>query len=731
MSALPTRPARLLTAATAAAAALALALPALLATGCGRAPESWVEVLRAARGGAVVVEAPTEDLAALARRAAAGWSHGARVVALGSDAPEAGRWLERLGAERAADGGWVLGGLTFGGAGDVLLASFADPDAPGAPLVLLVGDEPTLAAHLAALDPPPRRPSARVVRRGATVWRAPLRMGGGVVAKRAEVVLPPSGFRLHEAGGELAAARVLAPLEVFRGTRVAPERADAYLADVAEALGRAARWCGGVTGGARLELHARGVTFAAAGGRDELGVVDPAGHRVAALLTATLPDDGGAAAAEALARRTLGPPASTETARAFGVAAAGRYWGRPLEQWPSEGELGPLARTADLARRLRALAESGDADGLRAAWSGASPQLDPAPADGVAVPRTTAFDGELRGVVVDLPPAPLLDREDLTRDAARAASLGANGVSVSCAVLENAPLPERVGDPRPAVGRTAQGDALLAAFLDEARVVGLGRLTLRPRVLEWDSGYDVARRKTTTVAGWDEVFASYVAAFDHVATLADLLGVEQLVVGEGLHDATRTEESDGTGLPADVLAAKRAGWDRLVERVRLRFGGRVLYVADWPGEAGRLAFWDRFDALAVSWYPSMRATEDRPLSRNELRGVLSSRLDAMAELAAERGMPWQVARFGVPAARDAARDGRDPGGPPDDAEQARVYAAFAHALDATARRSAGFQGVSLSGWSGAADAGARSDRVVDRAAESALRRVFGEGRETE
>lgn len=712
---------------------------ALLAAGCGREVRSWAEVQRRATGLELRVEASDPALVAAAERATRDFGFGGRLIAGGFDDAETRPWLDRLGVLRTADG-LRLADVDFGGPDDLLIACFEDPEHPGAPVTVYIGGPVPVRAWLAEARPLSRRPSLRLVVDRETVLTARLSRSGTPDAEDREMVgerraALRTGFRRYALADDLLAHASMHRLRVALGPGVAPRKANEFLQACAATLTRAHEWCGEGETPMHLDLVGHADEFALLGGRDELGVVDPTGRLVAALIAHGLPHDAGAALARGVARQSWGPPLDAHTELAFGFAAAREAWGRPLEEWPAGTGQAPLESAVRLARQLVRLADSGAHAEIRALWTGAAPPaLDAVPApSGAAEKRARRFSTleELRGIVLELPPVALVSAASIDADCRLAAGFGANGLSVSCSFIARDVAPERIGERDTSLGRTRQGDALLAVLIARARAVGLQQITLRPQFLDADSGEESARRKRTTADEWASFFEEYAAAIEHAALLAELLDVDILCLGEGLGDATRTEAGDRTGLAAEVLEIKRGGWHRLADRARARFGGDVAYMADWPTESGRLAIWDEFDLLTFSWFPALRGGGPNDVDERDLKRLLYGQLSLMDRFAEERGKPYLVLATGLPATRFAWRDATLASGDADQQEQARLYGGLAEAIDGASERLARFHGIALTGWGVDAAAKDRGDRAVDGPAEADLKRILAGGRDAD
>ena len=90
-------------------------------------------------------------------------------------------------------------------------------------------------------------------------------------------------------------------------------------------------------------------------------------------------------------------------------------------------------------------------------------------------------------------------------------------------------------------------------------------------------------------------FASYTHFIGHYAAMAQRLGVEQFAVGSELAS----------------ISDDRPGWLQVIQEVRDRYRGTVVYAAE-PGEHARVPFWDALDLIGIDayWPLSMASTTD-------------------------------------------------------------------------------------------------------------------------
>lgn len=204
----------------------------------------------------------------------------------------------------------------------------------------------------------------------------------------------------------------------------------------------------------------------------------------------------------------------------------------------------------------------------------------------------------------------------------------------------------------PTDSSVADADLRLAVGL--ARSEGL-QVLLKPHVDVLD-GSDRSLIDPTDRDAW---FRSYREFITHHADLAQELGVEQFAVGTEL----------------SALSPDRDRWLSVIEAVRSRYGGQLLYAAN-HSEFAAVAFWDAVDLVGIDGYWALssqpttdRAQLDRALTaiRDDL-AAFSARVDRRI-LFTEAGYPSQV---GAATAPWNAHQSRQPA----QAEQSAAYEAL-------------------------------------------------------
>lgn len=151
-------------------------------------------------------------------------------------------------------------------------------------------------------------------------------------------------------------------------------------------------------------------------------------------------------------------------------------------------------------------------------------------------------------------------------------------------------------------------DGDLAHAVATAHRLGL-KVMLKPYVDVIDTVYGRGRIGSTfTRAGQSEAwFHSYRRALLHYADVAQKLGVEQLAVGTELVS----------------LSGRERDWRQLVEEVRKRFTGPVVYASNHGGEEEAVRWWDAVDYIGVDAYYPLAAKPNQTV--DELKAAWKQR----------------------------------------------------------------------------------------------------------
>ncbi|MFW6066959.1 MAG: glycoside hydrolase family 113 [Myxococcota bacterium] len=317
-------------------------------------------------------------------------------------------------------------------------------------------------------------------------------------------------------------------------------------------------------------------------------------------------------------------------------------------------------------------------------------------------PRHDAANGpdlEPWGLAVGMYPAEAARRGfPFPPDLGEVAALGARSVLVPISLVQDDLHAATVGR-----GERTPSDARIAEVVAEARAHGLG-VALLP-MLELREGPPHAWRgriRPRDPVTWWRTYEQEVLRY---ATLAEALGAAMYVVGSEL-----TSMTDG---------AQADRWRRLVRRVRLRYGGRLAYVANHDA-LDRTAPFDAVDVVGVSAYFPLAGSPDP--SAAELGGAWARAAARLRSLGKRHGKPVVLFEVGYPSVDGAAMRPWDyTSGRPIDLEEQR--AAYAAAVD-TILRSPWISGAFFWTWFGPGGPHCRYYTPRDKPAEVELRRLF-------
>jgi hypothetical protein len=623
--------------------------------------------------------------------------------------------LVRIGVEIDADASkpaFTLFHTKFDGASDALVAVVEDPERPGLPLTLLYGNDAAALARYAAAIEPGWKPFLRVYRAGALAIEGPLWNDGepresGFRDLEIERARTFSAYRLSTDDPSI---RVKAAREIETARRTA------YLDSVGRARKEILGWAGEPGPDAdpqpiELVLHARPermLEFCSAPG---LSAVIRAQRRVHALLAVDVPDDAGEAAARCFAEDALGPAAEPWIEDGAAVLAAGRWWGRDLEEWIAWLRLGGLnpsidalvdpdatrANSRHLVLPLRAalfrfLLESRGEGFARSLWKGTASLARGTETeraflqwlDGIAAQHKTGIDRRRaerrKAAAVD----PFLaavgieesgagaDRgfgsEPYERSLENARSIGANGAFLTCFLgAERDPPPIADLETPSRAFEPFETDLRVFCGLERARARGM-RAFLQPRLLTGPAGTLAGADPQGGERGWRRFFDAYSRFAIHVGLLAELADAEGLVLGGGMTATTNNLVGEGGG-SEKLVGWKTEGWGNVLRAARGAFAGCLTWAAESEAEAGALSFWGGLDAIGGDLDPSL---DQAVASFDPKPGVLleekiGGEIGTLAWIAHRQGKPLIVTRAGFhagtprPGRPALARPGADPG----------------------------------------------------------------------
>jgi hypothetical protein len=154
-------------------------------------------------------------------------------------------------------------------------------------------------------------------------------------------------------------------------------------------------------------------------------------------------------------------------------------------------------------------------------------------------------------------------------------------------------------------------------------------------------------------------FASYTAFISHYAAMAQRLGVEQFAVGSELAS----------------ISDDRPGWLQVIQEVRARYKGTLLYAAE-PDEATRVPFWDALDLIGIDAYIPLSTTPTTDAAA--LQQAWAPIVAQMAEGSARYGRKILFTEAGYTSQEGTTTRPNDwsLGTPPSEAEQAAAYQAL-------------------------------------------------------
>lgn len=211
----------------------------------------------------------------------------------------------------------------------------------------------------------------------------------------------------------------------------------------------------------------------------------------------------------------------------------------------------------------------------------------------------------------------------------RIASIGATHVSVVTSWDQQTIYHNRIGPNRD----TTPSDAVLGAVIDDAHALGLKTLVFPIiHVERRDEGEWRGRLAPTHLERWRESYRAFIL---HHADLAARHNAEILSVGSELS----SQESD------------TEFWTTLIADVRARFGGKLIYSANWDHYT-HPKFWGELDYVGVSSYFEVARRNDEPIFRVTERWTQHSR--QMTEFAASTTKPLLLTEVGYPAIDSAA-----------------------------------------------------------------------------
>lgn len=245
---------------------------------------------------------------------------------------------------------------------------------------------------------------------------------------------------------------------------------------------------------------------------------------------------------------------------------------------------------------------------------------------------------------------------EASRSLQQMASLGAEWVQIDPTWYQN-----QIHSSTIAASAQSPSDGAVEQIIAAAHTIGL-KVLLKPLLDLLPDGSTY--RGTVRPADRTAWFASYTTFIGHYATLAARLRVEELSVGTEL-----------AGVSQD-----RAAWLTVIETVRARYRGPLLYAANFD-EYRHVAFWDALDLIGIDsyWKLSERPTTDVPALQHAWSPIVAD-LSAFATRTG-RGVLFTEAGYTSQRGSTTAPWSWTTSSTPDQAEQAAAYQALLASLD--------------------------------------------------
>lgn len=591
--------------------------------------------------------------------------------------------------------GFHVGGYDFRAAEDALRATFEDPERPGLPLTLWLGND---LAHLARqIDglAPSAIPSVSVWRTGEIVFRCPLRAHGGLVPGGAQRI----GIARLQLRGLLELAGEDSDFRVEVAAGVEPGAVDAVQQSLSAARARASTWCDVPIPRIAVRLLSDVADYRLGGGGESLGRANRVMSAADMLVVAGAAGggasdggvtDGGSAAIRAGLRSALGPAVVPWIEEGAGVSAANSWWGRDLDRWLARlVNAGSVPRVAELvdprtdtristhvlgparAALFDYVRESGGAEHARAIWCGTSTlhvdeEMDRAFALALRA-RAQPYLEEVaeqgrrrRAEVLAAPASAGVVFAETSRDPREGygsrgslevlRNLRARGVR---SIAMNATFVDSgFGETWRAESgvQPTTGDAALFAAAFDARREGL-QIALFPEVLTSAAGHHAGAWAAGTFEEWSGLFERQARVVEHAGLLASLCGVDWLSVGNGLRGAT--SEHDGRRASTEEQSWKRDGWRRVIGAARGAFSGGLTYSAADVIEAEGVEFWPDLDAVGLEI--PMRVEPNDPDPSSALERSLRDAFAGLGRCAVREERPVLLTQIGFATAPGSTR----------------------------------------------------------------------------
>ncbi len=197
---------------------------------------------------------------------------------------------------------------------------------------------------------------------------------------------------------------------------------------------------------------------------------------------------------------------------------------------------------------------------------------------------------------------------------------------------------------------TDESDARVVRSIRQAQQLGL-RVTLKPHL--WGRGF-TGHIEFRDPAPFELWFAEYRRWLLHYARLAELHGVDLLVIGNELGGLSGREEH----------------WRGLIRDLRRIYRGPLTYAAHWDKEFEAVTFWGQLDYIGVNFYFPLAAPGEQPRADSPRVQELVTKLAALSR---RYGKPVIFTEVGYPAAATGAAQPWIESGALDNELQRRCY----------------------------------------------------------
>lgn len=598
--------------------------------------------------------------------------------------------LGGIALERGTDSAFRVADVVHDRPADVVRATFADPDRPGLPVTVWIGNDLDLVVRQIEDAIPRATPELETWRGGDPLLAAELWPEGGMRSRAVErIALLRTAQR-----PATEATRSIAGFEVDVPRGLDAESVERTLDALGRARELASAWTSTALPDVVVRLSATADEYRLGGEHATLGRWNRVRPSADMLVRGGV-TDGGAAAVRAGLRAALGPAVIPWIEEGASVAAANAWFGRELEPWlarivasgrvPSAAELVDPASDARISAHaltpLRAAlfehlrAARGD-EYVRSLWTGTRALTVDAELESAFRASLAARVEPLRGGIVRqsderraavLAAAPRLGAVFVESSPDPRRGYGSRGAQQTLAdlaaagastVLMRADFTESIlpnGWQAPRPWAPLSGDVALFTSLHEARASGLATM-VSVNVLTSDAGTYSGDSARDGIESWRALFALEARAVEHAGYLANLADADWLCVGTALRAISGEETDDRRPVVAEA-DWKREGWSTVLAAARGAFPGAITYATADLFEAERTRFLGDLDAIGFELAPTPEPGSSNP--RADVAAKMAFALDGIGTLAKRLGKPILVPHASFSAIPGDAENVRD------------------------------------------------------------------------